>query len=91
MLGVYFQASGLWGIFQTGICTTQVSKERKSPEKIIILSSYFDEHILFTYTQMRNEFIFIFQVNEKSGYKVIYNSANLSGRGERYNKKGMTI
>ena len=37
-------------------------------------------NLWFTFTQMLNEE----KVNKKTGYKLIYNSAKLSGRGERY-------
>ena len=43
--------------------------------------------IIFTFTQMLNEkaiIYFLFWVHEKSGYKLIYNSEKLSGRGKRY-------
>ena len=42
-------------------------------------------HLLKSWT--KNNLCFWFQVNKKSGYKLIYNSAKLSGRGERYYKQ----
>ena len=36
---------------------------------------------------MKKKIIFLILSKKKSGYKLIYNSAKLSGRGERFNKK----
>ena len=35
----------------------------------------------------KNVFLFVFLINKKSGLKLTYNLAKLSGQGERYNKK----
>ena len=42
-------------------------------------------HLLKSWT--KNRCCFYFQVNKKSGYKLIYNSAKLSGQGERCYKQ----
>ena len=36
---------------------------------------------------MKKNKFFYSKSNKESGYKLIYNSAKLSGRGERFNKK----